>query len=190
MWLYHGTNESRGKKILQSGMIKCDAERVYKNLSCNGINFSTTTNFAYFTNCIGYAFNYGIDNSVLSDEMLFYVFRLEIPEDILLPDFDELKIKRDLWNDIHINDQDFTVNKSLQLLKSVRINTSISLKVLNTQYLIVDIPTSDLIPYNIESAIKYITRSRKFNSDTKPRQFEILESKLNEFYKHYSWCSI
>ena len=91
MILYHGTTLSRGEEIIKNHCIKHDISRVCTN--CD-----TTNGYVYLTPNIETAYFYGNLNSLRSekkDDLKYvYIFKVEINEDKLLPDYDELKIKK------------------------------------------------------------------------------------------------
>lgn len=96
MILYHGTTLSRGEGIIKDHCIKHDISRVYTNTG--KLDCDTTNGYVYLTPNIETEYFYGNINSLRSetnDDLKYvYIFKVEINEDKLLPDYDELKIKK------------------------------------------------------------------------------------------------
>ena len=94
--LYHGTTLSRGEEIIKNHCIKHDISRVCTNTG--KLDCDTTNGYVYLTPNIETAYFYGNLNSLRSekkDDLKYvYIFKVEINEDKLLPDYDELKIKK------------------------------------------------------------------------------------------------
>ena len=96
------------------------------------IDISTTDGFAYFSNKISMAYFYGNVNRMKCKEetSLLYVFRVNIPEEELLPDRDELRIncKQRVRNDI-------TAEQSLSMCSCVSVDHPISADKYNMEYM-------------------------------------------------------
>lgn len=92
MILYHGTIESRGKKIVKDGKIDCHAERLnsesYEYIVENCMKVSegsikpktlaSTPGYTYCTNSLMYAIYYGNKNAILNNENEFYMYANEL----------------------------------------------------------------------------------------------------------------
>ena len=90
MILYHGTIESRGKKIVKDGKIDCHAERLnsesYEYIVENCMKVSegsikpktlaSTPGYTYCTNSLMYAIYYGNKNAILNNENEFIYLSL------------------------------------------------------------------------------------------------------------------
>lgn len=121
MILYHGTTLSRGEGIIKDHCIKHDISRVYTNTG--KLDCDTTNGYVYLTPNIETAYFYGNINSLRSetnhDLKYVYIFKVEINEDKLLPDYDELKIKK-------IKSKDVTWKESLAICKTVRVDEDVN----------------------------------------------------------------
>lgn len=98
MILFHGTSKSKGEKILKDGYFSITAEGNYQNKFCavegKIHSIETEPGYIYLTNYFSRAYVYarsGIVNNY-SDDKDIYIFKLDIDERELLPDYDELKI--------------------------------------------------------------------------------------------------
>lgn len=120
MVLFHGTTQKRGEEILRSGVIKCSTERDFKSIpNIEG----STDGYAYFTTDLSKALYYGNAKTIGNDcDMLVYLFRLDIPYEMLCADLDELKVvtKKQYFSET-------TVEESLKICKCVRISQDISI---------------------------------------------------------------
>lgn len=118
MILYHGTTLSRGEGIIKDHCIKYDISRVYTNTG--KLDCDTTNGYVYLTPNIETAYFYGNINllrSETNDDLKYvYIFKAEINEDKLLPDYDELKIKS----------KDVTWKESLAICKTVRVDEDVN----------------------------------------------------------------
>ena len=135
MILYHGTIESRGKKIVKDGKIDCHAERLnsesyeYIVEKCMKVSegsikpktLASTPGYTYCTNSLMYAIYYGNKNAILNNENEFYIFKFDISEDKLEPDQDEVRMV--LLKD---PDQYPTAADTLKACKSARYGDDIT----------------------------------------------------------------
>lgn len=98
MILFHGTSKSRGEKILKDGYLSITAKGNYLDNSflANGelTSILTEQGYIYLTNYFSQAYIFarsGLVNSDSTDKDI-YIFKLDIDENELLPDYDEIKI--------------------------------------------------------------------------------------------------
>lgn len=105
MELFHGTSKSRGDIIVEEGKISCHAKLMYEDGGedvlqsaefSNGLikptTLATTPGYIYLTNSIFKAAYYGNINAVSGNEDSFYLFKVELPETLLEPDEDEIRM--------------------------------------------------------------------------------------------------
>ncbi|MDA1662165.1 hypothetical protein PDK35_19700 [Bacillus cereus group sp. TH153LC] len=122
MKLFHGTSYKLGNKILEQGLIK-------KGQSA--FDIVTDSNYIYLTDRITVAMGYGRKKSLHLQEKEFYLFELELKEDLLLVDLDEVAIFKNGFRDqkaaIEKLNGQFTVENTLPLFYSVRVDFDIAL---------------------------------------------------------------
>ena len=88
MVLYHGTSQYRAKLIFESGIIKKDAPRYFTKEN-NGANFSSN-GFVYQSNEITWAYRFAMLHGNVEEENYGYIFKIVIPDEMILADEDEL----------------------------------------------------------------------------------------------------
>ena len=88
MVLYHGTSQYRAKLIFESGIIKKDAPRYFTKEN-NGANFSSN-GFVYLSNEITWAYRFAMLHGNVEEENYGYIFKIVIPDEMILADEDEL----------------------------------------------------------------------------------------------------
>ncbi|MCI6031219.1 MAG: hypothetical protein SOY68_11490 [Fusobacterium varium] len=137
MILYHGTGETLGKTILKTGFISKDVKSNFSNFSiCNNrkiINLQTESGYIYLTNYLSKAYYYANAGSKNEDEHI-YIFKCNIPEKLLLPDLDEIRI---CYNS---QEEEFKELNSVELLnkiKSTRIIKNIDFENYDVELLII-----------------------------------------------------
>lgn len=119
MILYHGTSYQRGIKILESGCLKSNIERFYDQ-NCD---FPTTNGYVYLTNHIFKAIHWGNITASIEQDTKLMLFQVDVQEELLEPDYDELKYT------LPFNpDSKMTFMDSLRLVYSVRVAQDIMLK--------------------------------------------------------------
>lgn len=89
MILYHATTALRGKKILSDGRIKKEVERYYTKEE-NGDGY-TSQGYIYLSNEVTFAIYFANCHDIIDKTGELYVFRVEIPDNLLEPDNDELR---------------------------------------------------------------------------------------------------
>ena len=136
MILYHGTTSKRAQQIFEDKTIKKYCERFFTEEE-NGDGYSTD-GYVYLTNEVTFAlhFAYCHHNVDKSDELV--VFRINIPDEQILPDFDEMRHQDPTGRDRERYDDDLKC--SLLEFKACRINTDISFEDYSVDYfcLVVD----------------------------------------------------
>ena len=117
------------QEIIKDHCIKHDISRVYTNTG--KLDCDTTNGYVYLTPNIETAYFYGNLNPLRSktknDLKYVYIFKVEINEDKLLPDYDELKITK-------IKSKDVTWKESIAICKTVRVDEDVNVN--KAKYLI------------------------------------------------------
>ena len=137
--LYHGTPEPLGAKILQERIIRNSCERMWngyiKSRSGEMTDISTTDGFVYLSSKLSLAAFYGSSNRMKCEgnPSEFYVFRIEIPIEELLPDYDELKIN---WN---TEIRDISAEQSLSICSCACSDHSLDGDLYDIEYIKVDV---------------------------------------------------
>lgn len=148
MVLFHGTSKRNGEAILREGVIRCHCSRVYTQTdlqtSSGSINLATTDGYVYLTPWLPLAAKYGYQASVhtqgeKSDKDSFYVFEINIPENILLSDNDELRIHNIPCASL------YDYKSSLTFFNSVCVNQDLLLHKYCSEYLIASTPFAEKI---------------------------------------------
>ncbi|MEI5948063.1 hypothetical protein WBS58_22430 [Bacillus albus] len=152
MQLFHGTSYKLGNKILEQGMLK---------KSQPAFDIFTDSNYVYLTNRITVAMKYGRNKAIFSEpeETQFYLFEIELNRNLLLVDLDEVAIFKDGFMDqqaaIEKLNGHYTVENTIPLFHSVRVNFDISLHKYTGRYSILSIPdltetiTEDIFDKNL-----------------------------------------
>lgn len=129
MILYHATPIKNGLIILQDKKIKCNIERYHKT---SRIVDGTTNGYVYLTQNLSLAYFFAaikFGELKESKERYICIFKIEIGDTSLEPDYDELRIKK-----IPFTSNNLTYQQSLAACDCVRINKDISL--IGMQYII------------------------------------------------------
>lgn len=90
MLLYHGTPKSKGNSIIKERKISKSAPALFDNMAFDFCN--TTTGYIYLSDGFFTALHWGDIHATNMKEDGFYIFRVDIDEELLLPDLDEKKI--------------------------------------------------------------------------------------------------
>ncbi|CAM4407854.1 hypothetical protein BAMA_10315 [Bacillus manliponensis] len=129
MKLFHGTSYKLGDTILKEGIIK---------IGQPAFDIVTDSNYVYLTNRITVAMNYGRKKAVFLDEEQFYLFEMELNKEQLLVDFDEVEIYKDGFSEqkaaIESLNGQYTVENTLSILYSARVDFDINLHNYNCKY--------------------------------------------------------
>lgn len=185
MILYHGTNQNRGNKILLDGVIKCDIERFYGEMYDPILQ--TTNEYIYLTNSLTLATYYGNKHSYSSNEEYFYVFKVKLPQDVLIPDLDELRMVYglDVKNNIYI------ASESLEICNSVAFPDDLPFNKYDIQYVKMLSTWNRNLPeiyYDfIYTFIKL--RGKEINENLSEAQHEIINNTFRFFNNNFQWCS-
>lgn len=129
--LYHGTNESRAKKIMTEGCLKANVDRIYSEEEFLP-QMVTTNGYIYLTDLIPLAISYGNKASIIEHSLspgYIYLFEIELDTKELLADIDEIK-QEAVWNSElnSLGEEDLTWEYSLELVHSVAVNHDIILR--------------------------------------------------------------
>ena len=190
MELFHGTPKSRGDIIIKEKRISCHAKPMFED-GCEDIlqsaeysdnlikpkTLSTTPGYVYLSDLIFNAMYYGNVNAFSNDEDYFYLFKVELPEEVLEPDEDEIRMVlcKDPMNYPSVKD-------SLNACHSVRYNNDI----ISFEYCILPAaanfshPNSQLVRDMIN------LRPRARGSATQQNVVDL----MNQFYSNVSWIKI
>lgn len=130
MILYHGTTLQNAERILKDGIIKSKIERNYISggLWCYK---NTTDGYVYLTKNLYTAYYYGNINLIGIDNYknkYVYVFKININDNILLPDYDEMSVKRKCSN------KNLSVKESLEICGCVTVSNDVNIN--NSKYMI------------------------------------------------------
>ena len=130
MILYHGTTYKRAQQIFQDRAIKKNCERFFTEEE-NGDGYSTD-GYVYLTNEVTLAlyFAYCHHRVYKSDSMV--VFKLEIPDEMILPDYDEMRYQDPTGTDGARYSDDLSC--SLLEFKACRVSADLSFDEFETQY--------------------------------------------------------
>ena len=136
MILYHGTTYKRARSIFKDRAIKKDCERFFTEED-NGDGYSTD-GYVYLTNELTYALYFANCHHLVDKSEVLVVFRIDIPDEQVLPDYDEMRYQDPTGTDREWYDSDLSC--SLLEFKTCRINTDISFDEYTVDYfcLVVD----------------------------------------------------
>ena len=164
MILYHGTTCKRAQKIFEDKTIKKDCTRFFTEEE-NGSGYSTD-GYIYLTNEITFALHFAYCHSLVDKSDVLVVFRIDIPDELILPDYDEMRhqdptgIDQEQYND--------DLSCSLLEFKACRIKIDISFDKYNVDYFYFDVNDVDNISdlfdnvgCNYEYAVSHYTRKQK-----------------------------
>ena len=128
MVLYHGSPESRAKKIIEKGEISNWCERIWKG-NLDGKDIGTTDGYIYLSDKFSKAAFYGNASKVCCDEDSFYVFRINMDISELKQDADELRIN------CNINNASYSAKESLDICHCVSVGHCINKKEYSIEYM-------------------------------------------------------
>lgn len=137
MRLYLGTNEERGTKIIEEGLIRCNVDRLYNTTNISE-DLATTDGFVYLTDLLPVAIYYGNKAQILWNRQVgqYYVFEVEISDTELLPDKDEIQVESGWRKEVLLDDGKYTAAYSLQQVHSVTVGRDLRLPGDVTRYAI------------------------------------------------------
>lgn len=122
MILYHGTTYKRAKQIFEMRMIKKDCVRFFTE-EYNGNGYSTD-GYVYLTNEVTFALYFANCHHFVDKSDMLVVFRIDVPDGLILPDYDEMRYQDPAGIERAYYDDDLSC--SLLEYKSCRVNTDIS----------------------------------------------------------------
>lgn len=157
MVLFHGTTSKRAEDILSDRTIKKDCLRFFTKEE-NGEGYSTD-GYIYLSNEITYSLYFANCHSHVDKSELLYVFRIDVPDELVLSDMDEMRYQDSTGCDRERYAND--LNCSLLEFKTCRIQSDISFDVFNVDYFIFDKTTFDNIAdlfSNAGSDYKYVLK--------------------------------
>lgn len=156
MILYHGTGHTAANEIIKTGVIRNDAPLKWGEGSflpfADGeyLDISTTPGFVYLTDKLSLACFYGNIHRSDEDKLKgYYIFKLDIPSEELLPDKDELRINYEIEQD------DISADESLHISRCVSVDHSLSNEEYNIKYVHIsndNIELNRFIRQNLSSA--------------------------------------
>lgn len=141
MILYHGTTYKRAKQIFEDKVIKKDCERFFTKEE-NGDGYSTDR-YVYLTNEVTFALHFAYCHHLVDKSEVLVVFRIDIPDERILPDFDELRHQDPTCIDRSRYADDLSC--SLLEFKACRINMDISFDEYNVDYFCLALDNADNI---------------------------------------------
>lgn len=164
MILYHGTTYKRAQSIFKDRAIKKDCERFFTEEE-NGDGYSTD-GYVYLSNEVTYALHFAYCHHRVDKSASLVVFKMEIPDEIVLPDYDEMRHQDPTGIDRKRYDSDLSC--SLLEFKTCRIDTDISFDKYTVDYfcLVVDKVENigdlfDNAGYNYEYVTSHYTQRQK-----------------------------
>lgn len=117
MILYHATTEKRALSILKERTIKKNVDRYYTKEE-NGSGYSTQ-GYVYLTPEITFAIHFADCHNLIDKAPALYIFRLDIPNKIVEPDYDELRYQH--AGQDQIDSYGGALNCSIEEYKSCRV---------------------------------------------------------------------
>lgn len=140
MELFHATTQIRGEQILKDRCIKKCVERYYSNE--NGSNGLTTQGYVYLTNEITFSIYFANCHNLSEANENIYIFKIEVPDDLLQPDEDEIELQSPNNESVYPN----RLAWSLGELKSCRIAENIDIQNYSTYlFCIKDISLDEIL---------------------------------------------
>lgn len=164
MILYHGTTYKRAQSIFEDRVIKKDCERFFTEEE-NGDGYSTD-GYVYLSNEVTFALHFAYCHHLVDKSEALVVFKIEIPDEIVLPDYDEMRHQ----DPTGINRARYSDDLSCSLLefKACRINTDISFDEYTVDYFCLVVDKDDNIGdlfdnagSNYEYVTSHYTRKQK-----------------------------
>lgn len=164
MILYHGTTYKRAQQIFVDRIIKKDCERFFTEEE-NGDGYSTD-GYVYLTNEVTFALYFANCHHLVDKSEVLVVFRIDVPDEQVLPDFDEMRYQDLTGADRERYDSDLSC--SLLEYKTCRINSDISFDEYNVDYFCLVVEDVDEIGdlfdnagCNYEYVISHYTRKQR-----------------------------
>ena len=130
MILYHGTTYKRAQQIFQDRAIKKNCERFFTEEE-NGDGYSTD-GYVYLTNEVMLALYFAYCHHRVDKSDSMVVFKTEIPDEMILPDYDEMRYQDPTGTDrVRYSDD---LSCSLFEFKACRVSADLSFNEFETQY--------------------------------------------------------
>lgn len=166
MILYHATTEVRAIPILRERTIKKNIERYYTQEE-NGDGYSTQ-GYVYLSPEVTFAIHFANCHNLVDKTSALYIFKLEIPDEMIEPDYDELRYQRARQEDI--DRYGGALNCSLREYKSCRVPYDLKFNEIKCFVYKIDLNTgidvnklTEFAGYNLEGVIENYTQvQRKF----------------------------
>ncbi len=158
MELYHGTTDRRSKKILLDGCIKKDVER-YFTKDKNGDGY-TTQGYVYLSNEVTFSLHFAICHNIIDKTKELYVFRVHIPDELVEPDYDELRHQLATPNEIAFYGGHLKC--SLLEYKACRVPFDIKFETFKCSYFSIDalgLPNPEDLIDNVGRNYEYVTKN-------------------------------
>lgn len=130
MRLFHGTTGKRADQIFAERKISNYCDRFFTEEE-NG-NGYTTQGYVYLTNELLFAVYFANCHSLVDKSRDLAIFRIEIPDELLEPDYDEIRFQSSTGRDI--TEYATELEYSLMELKTCRIPTSIEFDRFNMEF--------------------------------------------------------
>ena len=130
MILYHGTTYKRAQQIFQDRAIKKNCERFFSEEE-NGDGYSTD-GYVYLTNEVTFALYFAYCHHRVDKSDSMVVFKLEIPDEMILPDYDEMRYQDPTGTDRARYFDDLSC--SLLEFKACRVSADLSFDEFEIQY--------------------------------------------------------
>lgn len=156
MILYHGTTDDRAKKILSNQVISNNCERFF-TAEENGDGY-TTQGYVYLTNEVIFALSFAHSHHLVDKSDKLYIFRIDIPDELIEPDYDEMRYQDPTGIDRERYSNDFEC--SLLEFKTCRIPIPIDFAKFPVEYFAIncsDIDNISCLLDNVGYNYKYVT---------------------------------
>ena len=176
MILYHGTTAEKGKQIIEDMYIKAYIKRNY--IDYNDVIKNTTNGFVYLTVNLPTAYYYANINLIGAgkDENKYaYIFKLSVDENMLLPDYDEIRVKcKD------IQQEQLSYMESIRLCGCVTVSKNVEIS--DAEYIILP-GTSNFSAADDESALCKRLTDWQINGGN-------VTNTIQEIEKKFPWMKI
>ena len=190
MVLFHGTPKSRGSIIVREKIISCNAKLMHEDkceeilktveFSSNLIKpetLATTPGYVYLTDSMFLAAYYGNKNAIRCNEDYFFLFKVELSEDVLEPDEDEIRMV--LWEDPK---QYPNAMDSLRVCHSVRYSNDI------ISFVYCVLPTTKNFSEPLSNLVMNMIYQRPSLKEANMSQKSV--DLLNQFHRDVEWIKV
>lgn len=134
MILYHSTTENRAKQIFKDNKILCNCKRFFTKEE-NGDGYSSQ-GYVYLSNEITFATHFGYCHSNVEKTDIIYLYRIDIPDELIEPDYDEMRHQDPTGCDRERYSSDLQC--SLLEFKACRVPFDIDFNKFKVDYLMID----------------------------------------------------